>query len=404
MILKSYIFCNGSNGYKQYPNDHSEKFLKRFCAESKSSHQIAVYREGNLMYYAYSYRKSERELYGLCVVCGELCVKLQSLYEYFQNVLNEAAQKGVLFRYDESGNIKLTSTDFIIEKGETEELFRNIKAGLDIRSFWEALPSEDYSIPLDARIVFAFSENEQSKIIDATRHYHNVYITLENPIPTSYAMTVKRLNSEKEQLKQELESLQEEIQKLSQQKKQFRTVIILVSLLLIGSIITAIVISNKNTDINNKQAEIESLYKTKQSLENNIIQLNSDIEDLNYRNSELQESYQYEHSRYEEAQSNYESIKTTISNRQPFFISNTSFDFRTGYFDMSYYGLVEGEYSIRINVYTESGSRVCSRTFSDYYYEGQNNKQLYLTSSLDGGPWYYFEVCMDRVIIGGRMH
>ena len=140
-------------------------------------------------------------------------------------------------------------------------------------------------------------------------------------------------------------------------------------------------------------------------MENDITQLNSDIEDLNYRNSALQESYQYEHSRYEEAQSNYDGIKTTISNRQPFFITNTSFDFRTGYFDMSYYGLIENEYPIRINVYTESGSRVCSRTFSDYYfYEGPNNKQFYLTSSLDGGSWYNFEVCIDRVIIGGRMH
>lgn len=405
MILKSYIFCNGSNGYKQYPNDHSEKVLKRFCAESKSSHQIAVYRDGNLMYYAYSYRKSEREQYGLCVVCGELCVKLQSLYEFFQGVFNDAAQKGVLFKYDESGDIKLKCTDFITERGETEELFRNIKAGLDTRRFWESLPSEDYSIPLDAKIVFAFAEDDQSKIVDATRHYHNVYITLENPIPTSYAMTVKRLNTEKEQQKRELESLQEENKKLSQQKKQFRTVIILVSLLLIGSIVTAIIISNKNTDINNKQAEIESLYKTKQSLENNITQLNSDIEDLNYRNSELLESYQYEHSRYEEAQSSFDGLKSTISNRLPFFITSTSFDFRTGYFDMSYYGFIEGEYPIKINVYSESGSRVCSKTFSDYYFEvGSNKKQFYLTSSLDGGLWYYFEVCIDRVIIGGCMH
>lgn len=405
MILKSYIFCNGVKGYQQYPKDHSEKFLKQFCAESQTSHQIAVHRDGNLMYYAYSYRNSNQELYGLCVVCGEICVKLKSLFDYFQEVLDAAAIKGVLFKYNASGEIILNVSDFISEKGETEDVFREIKSNLDKRRFWETLPPEDYSIPLDAKIVFAFSENEHSKIIDATRHYHNVYITLENPIPTSYAITVKRLNSEKEQLKQELESLQEEIKKLSQQKKQFRAVIILVSLLLIGSIITAIIISNKNTDINNKQAEIESLYKTKQSLENDITQLNSDIEDLNYRNSALQESYQYEHSRYEEAQSNYDGIKTTISNRQPFFITNTSFDFRTGYFDMSYYGLIENEYPIRINVYTESGSRVCSRTFSDYYfYEGPNNKQFYLTSSLDGGSWYYFEVCIDRVIIGGRMH
>ena len=405
MILKSYIFCDGSDGYRQYPKDHSEKFLKSFCTESKSQHQIAVHRDGNLMYYAYSYKKSEKELYGLCVVCGELCVKPQSLFEYFQEDLNDAARKGVLFKFDDVGEIKLNVASFVSEKGETEELFRDIKVGLDRKRFWEVLPSEDYSIPLDARIVFAFNEEEEAKIVDAIRHYHNVYITLENPIPTSYAMTIRRLNSEKKQLQEKLDGLQEEIQELSRQKKQYKIVILLAVLLLIGSIVTAIIISNKNADIENKATEIESLYDNKRSLENNINQLNSNIEDLNYRNSELQESYEYEHTRYEEAQSNYNNLIDMFSNRQPFFITNTSFSFSSGWFEMQYFGLKEGEYSLRINVYTEDGDRVCSKSFSDYYFEeGDNSKEFYLTSTLNAGKWYYFEVCIDKIIIGGRMH
>lgn len=405
MILKSYIFCNSGGGYQQYPKDYSEKFLKRFCAESMSPHQIAVYRDGNLMYYAYSIRKSERELYGLCVVCGELCIKLQSLFEYFQEVLNDEARKGVLFRFDDSGQIKLNVVGFISEKGETEEMFRCIKDDLDRKRIWEPLPSEDYSIPLDTRIVFSFKEDAQEKIVDALRHYHNVFVTLENQIPTSYAATVKRLNLEKIQLQEKSETLQEEIQELSRQKKQYKIVILLAVLFLIGSTVTAIIISNKNADIESKTIEIESLYDTKQDLENNINRLNSDIYDLNYRNSELQKSYEYEHARYEEVQSNYDNLVSKFSNRQPFFITNTSFTFGTGWFEMQYFGLREGEYSIRINVYTEDGDRVCSKIFSDCYFEeGDNSKDFYLTSSLNSGKWYYFEVCNDKIIIGGRMH
>ncbi len=412
MILKSYIFCDGSDGYRQYPKDHSEKFLKSFCTESKSQHQIAVHRDGNLMYYAYSYRKTEQELLGLCVVTGELCLKPQVLFEFFQEIVNDVARKGVLFQFDDDGSVKLNTYDFISEKGEVEELFRNIKAGLDKKRFWEELPSEDYSIALDARVVFAFKEEEQSKIVDAIRHYHNVYITLENPVPTSFSMTVMRLNAEKKQLQIESENLNKEIIELSRQKKQYKTVVLLAAVLLIGTIITAIIISNKNTDIENKANEIELLYDTKHGLESeidhlesNINQLNNDIDTLNNRISELQVSYEFEHSRYEEVLSDFDTFQSIITNRQPFFITKTSFDFRSGYLDVTYFGLKEGECSIIINVYKENGNRVSTKSFSGfYYYEGPNRKQFYITSSLDGGLWYYFEVCIDKVIVGGQMH
>lgn len=403
MILKNYIFCNGGKGYQQYPNDHSEKFLKQFCAESITSHQIAVHRDGNLMYYAYSYRNSNHELYGLCVVCGAICVKLKSLFDYFQKVLNAAAIKGVLFKYNASGEIVLNVADFISEKGETEEFFREIKSTLDKRKLWETLPSEDYSIPLDAKIVFSFDENEQVKIVDATRHYHNVLVTMENPIPTSFSMTVKKLNSEKAQLQKELETRHEEIQNLSRQKKQYKTVVLLVLLLLVGSIVTAIIISDKNTDIENKVAEIESLYETKYDLENNIMQLNDSVDDLNERNSRLESSCQLEHSRYIEAQSNYDYLIGKISSRQPFFITNTSFSFSSGWFEMTYFGVREGNYTIRINVYAENGNRVRSETFSNYHFEeGAHSESFYVTSTLNSGAWYYFEVCIDNIIVGGR--
>ena len=58
------------------------------------------------MYYAYTYKKSESEIYGLCVVCGEICLKIQKLYEFFQQTLEAAARKGILFRYDEHGRIR----------------------------------------------------------------------------------------------------------------------------------------------------------------------------------------------------------------------------------------------------------------------------------------------------------
>lgn len=430
MILKSYIFCNGSNGYKQYPNDHSEKFLKRFCAESKSSHQIAVYRDGNLMYYAYSYRKSERELYGLCVVCGELCVKLQSLYEYFQNVLNNAAQKGVLYKFDESGDIKLKCTDFITEKGETEELFRDIKAGLDTRRFWEALPSEDYSIPLDAKIVFSFNEDDHAKIVDATKHYHYIFVTLDNPIPSSFSMTVKRLNAEKVQLQNELETQHKKVQELSRQKKQYKIVITLAILLFIGGLMTVFLISEKNGNINDLKGEVSLLNSRVGQLNIEIQEKTESLESMTDNRNRLAESVRQKEQRIDELES---SIKD-IAGRYPLIINrieigNTDYDGNiitdygnTIYSSQTMYlkprifgiGLASGDINLKVRIVnpenrisTSSGPSsdfsVFSYTYSYYVMKGDDSGTLSGWGGSDRGHWksgsyrieiWYEDVCL----------
>ena len=237
MILKSYLFSQTSNGYQQYTKDHSETFLKDLCKNSSTSDQIAIHRSGNLAYYAYAHKNANSDIYGICVVCGEVCLNLQWLYDFFKRAIDASAKKGVLFYYSYSGEIIKKTANFSAETAEVDSLFRELKEYLDNNpTYWEKLPPEDFSIPLSSKILLSFKEDHKEKITEAVRHYHNIMVTMENAIPTSYARTVERLNKEKVQLTNENNELKENIEDLHREKKQYRWVAFL-SLAVIASLI-----------------------------------------------------------------------------------------------------------------------------------------------------------------------
>ena len=202
-----------------------------------TSDQIAIHRNGNLAYYAYAHKNSDSEIYGICIVCGEVCLNLQGLYDFFKKAIDESARKGVLFRYDKSGKIVKNVATLSTQTAEVDNLFCEIKEYLDKRpSYWEKLPPEDFSIPLSARITFSFEEDSKDKITDAIRHYHNIVVTMKNATPTSYARTIERLNKEKELLANENNGLKDDIESLHREKKQYRWVALL-SLAVIASLV-----------------------------------------------------------------------------------------------------------------------------------------------------------------------
>lgn len=278
MILKSYLFSQTSGGYQQYTTDHSETFLKDLCKNCTTSDQIAIHRSGNLVYYAYAHKKSNSDIYGICVVCGEVCLDFQWLYECFQKAFDTLAQKGVLFCYSESGEIIKNVTNFSKETAEVDTLFRSIKECLDERpSYWEKLPAEDFSIPLSSKINLSFEEDNKDKIIDAIRHYHNITITMANAIPTSYARTVERLNNEKKLLSNENNELKENIEILHREKKQYRWVVLLSMAVILSLVGLYFLNDNLSGVISDKDDLIGCKNDTIAVQKNNIVVLRDSV-------------------------------------------------------------------------------------------------------------------------------
>lgn len=411
MILKNYIFSYVSGNYQQYTSDYSEAFLKQCCIDCKDTHQIAIHRDGNLMYYTYLYKKNASTIYGLSVVCGEVCLNLKWLYEYLQKMLETSANKGVLFNYDKQGQIRKNVASFSTEAAEIDNIFRDIKDDLERRPlFWEQLPPEDLSVPLTSKISLAFNDDDKAKITEALRHYHNVIVTMENTLPSSFSQTILRLNSEKEQLLAQRNGLETEIGALKRQKKQYKWVIIL-SLLVAGGLIT-IVSFNQNVKelrsvLRNRDILIDSL-NTVVLNKDQAISTQEDI--INRKDTEL---------------TKLKGVLDSISVRMPIFVSRMSvknegedygetiYSKNTTYIypKLEGYGLIDGTIELFVKFYSPDGLRTYSESPSGYTYSDKIslNKHQNNTIFLSGygnkakGTWksgsYRIEVWHDGKLL-----
>ena len=404
MILKNYIFSYVSGNYQQYTSDHSEAFIKQCCIDCKDTHQIAIHRDGNLMYYTYLYKKNASSIYGLSVVCGEVCLNLKWLFEYLQKTLEASANKGVLFNYDKQGQIRKNVVSFATEAAEIDNIFRDIKDDLERRPlFWEQLPSEDLSVPLTSKIALAFNDDDKAKITEALRHYHNVVVTMENTLPSSFSQTVLRLNSEKEQLLVQKNGLEVEIEALKRQKKQYKWVIILSLLVAIGLI--TIVSFNQNVNqlrgvIRSKDLSIDSLNVVVAN-KNQAITTQEEI--INRKDRELRtiktekEGIQIE---LDEAKS----VLDNVAQQTPVFISNMVL--RTGdgdygdtihsknttyiYPRIEVYSLIEGNIDFYIKFYTPNGLSTSSTpgtSPSGYSYKVEETLSKYKKQTVYLSGW-----------------
>lgn len=369
MILKNYIFSLVSGDYQQYTSDCSETFIKQFCTGCKDTHQVAIHRDGNLMYYIYLYRKDESSVYGLCAVCGEICLNLQWLFESLQKILEASACKGALFTYDGQGRIHKNVVNYANEAAEVDNLFRDVKDCLEKRpAYWGSLPSEDLSIPLTSGISLAFNDDDNSKITEALRHYHNVVVTMENIIPSSFSQTILRLNSENDQLRAEKSGLEDEMESLKRQKKQYKWVVVLSVFLAVGLI--AIVSFNQN--VNRLRSVVENKDKSIDSLNVVVSGKNQAIADqmeiIDGKDKELRE-LRNDKSKIQSELDETKSVLENVAQQMPIFIygmqvctgetnyGETIYSKSTTYIypKIELYSLVEGSVDFYVKFFTPNG-------------------------------------------------
>ena len=96
-----YLFGEMAEGYTQYPEDSSSEIFHRLYANSKATTQIAIHRDGNLMYYGYIRKLENNKYLGLCVVLnGIMLTRIDSLVSLFENIIASLVSKGTLIHYN----------------------------------------------------------------------------------------------------------------------------------------------------------------------------------------------------------------------------------------------------------------------------------------------------------------
>ena len=146
MILQSHIFSIVHGTYDQYTTDnYTESLFKQFCKDTLNSdiqNQIAIHRNGNLMYYVYTHKRSDSVVYGISIVCCEICNDLKWLYNYFQKIFEISAHKGILFCYGKDGRIQKKVNSFSDEIAEIDNVFKEIKVK-PAKILWKTLKTQE---------------------------------------------------------------------------------------------------------------------------------------------------------------------------------------------------------------------------------------------------------------------
>lgn len=409
MILKAHFFYKNGSTITLYPTDsHVSTIATKAYNLMKTDNQVVVHRDGGLIYYFF-FRRVVKGIIGIGFSSGELCTSIKAIFDRFNSCVENFTQRGILFCYNNDGDVSVTpngETDI----SEINAMLSWLKNHPNEKETWEQLPPEDYSLPKDSTIFYNLEESEESTIIEATRHYGNIVVTLNNPIATSYSEIVKRLSSEKENLIKERDEITEQFDKLKRKKKQYVAVIGLAIAMFIGAVIFIAIISDKNTKIENQIATILNNEETITNQGNTISSQTYTINEQSQSIIHLENSVASLEKEKEDLQSEIYTLKSDIKEmftHKPFSVTHTNFSFEKGQLTVYYYAPNSGITSVRCRVIRENDDVEvydCSYTFSNRLSSGYNDFTLSGLTSLNSSNWYRFEIYSDGNMCGGGRH
>lgn len=404
MNASVYLFGEFNSGYSQYPDDYASSIFQKFSANAKSTTQIAIHRDGNLVYYGYI-RKLQQERYiGLCVVLNGLILKrIDGLFSLFENTISNLVTNGKLIHFNEQGDLVASVEKLYLNREEIDLLTESLRAGFKrFEAFSAPLPAVSYGTSKDSFKDFVV-DDDQDEIVKSSYTNGYTYIYKSKGFNTaqlnSYKGVLSRAYKEKKELTEKYEKLQAEHAKTLRQKKQFKYVLILFFILL-GC---AIGLFSLNDNLNITRDALSNANDTISMQNDSLSSKTVQISNLHTENHELEQSRQAEELRRVEAENNLEDFKSKIRNRQPFIVKSTSFSFSSGYLSFEYYGMTEGSVSVKVKAFNDNGE--CYTNSSNIYIEeGDNSASIFVSRSLDGDKWYSFELLKNNVILGGDRH
>lgn len=404
MNASVYLFGEFNSGYSQYPDDYASSIFQKFSANAKSTTQIAIHRDGNLVYYGYIRKLQQDRYIGLCVVLNGLILKrIDGLFSLFENTISNLVTNVKLIHFNEQGDLVTCVEKLYLNREEIDLLTESLRAGFKrFEAYSATLPAVSYGTSKDSCKDFVV-DDEQEEIIKSSYTNGYTYVYKSKGFNTaqlnSYKGVLRRSYKEKQELAAKLDALEKEHAKTLKQKKQFKYVIIMFVILL-GCAIGLLAL---NDNLNLTRDALSSANDTI-SMQNDSLYVKSvEISNLHDANHELDVRRQAEEDKRIEAESNLESLKKKICDRQPFIVKSTSFDFSSGYLRFEYYGMTDGTVNVKVRAYNDEGSSY-SNSSSIYIESGDNSASIFLSRGLDVGKWYSFELLKDNIILGGDRH
>lgn len=288
-----YIFGDFGSGYSQYPDDFAKSILSKGVDGIKANSQIALHREGNLIYYSY-YRKllggvSPKGFIGFSICFnGVYCTDTVALFSLFERGVTDLAISGRLIEFSTDGDLLPKAGELYIHKEEIERISVSLSGDIERISStaFKNLPPYNYGVGIneEKHCAVAEAEKELPKLIKAA---NNIVIHKDSDYKSAqfvgFAKQLSDLFSANQELKKQNGDLNNQVASLNKQKKQYKLVTalsILFLLAIIGIIAFGHNILTLRGEVENKESIIADKNGTIQSLQQDVLKKETTIGSL----------------------------------------------------------------------------------------------------------------------------
>lgn len=426
MNISVYVFGCLGNGYTQYPDDYAKVIYQSFYAKSTASSQITIHRDNNLIYYGYIRKLDVSSQYiGFCVLLnGIMFSQIGRLFPIFENAVADLVARGEILHFSDRGEVTSSITNLNERQQEVERIVSVIQNQIsDLGSYTRKLPPVSYGVSNNESKTFSESDKNED-IVNASCKFGYTYVLKDKDYDTvslsSYKSVLIQLNKEKDNLYNNYSELKTKYEKLTEQKKQYKKVVVLCVLIaLCGIGLFFLKDSLDNTRNNLKDAR------------NDITQKEGMIKTRDEKIVSLESSLSAEQSRRESAENELTELKNSYSDYMPVIITDVEIAnvYNDGSVETDYGGTIYSSYSmyvkpkitykgiktgesisLDIKLYTPSGlSRGssspsdCSWTESFYVSSGSNTQSFQGWGGSSKGHWtsgtyryefWYGNVCL----------
>lgn len=395
MNFSLYLLGTPEGRYSQYPDDYTASTLAGLQGETVGA-QLVIYREMDLVHYAYTERLGNNKIIGFCLIFNKVRIRRPTqLIGLFRLIIEKLfVESGDIIKYSEDGELRFrvkAMNECIKEYGRLKEYinseFENNVSKYEI----EPLSTVYDGIKSTGELGMNASDEQ---IISMTKQHNMVIVSDDCGIENSYIpKIISSLREQNQKSKEEIRRLADKNASLERKKKQY-VFVMLLAFLLLGCGVGLFFL---NDNLNSTKDELAQAYETVINKDNEILNLSS-------TNQELNANLHTEKTRRLRAEDNLKTLRNSISDRYPFIVKSTSYEFSSGYLTIDYYGITEGTYDIQLRAYKENSNSCNSRTVSFNVYEGYNTTKFYISSSFDGSVWYAFVILKGNAILGGSRH
>lgn len=408
--ISTFVFGNLAAGYTQSPWDiQTKEIFTNFLKYSTTTSQVIIHREGSLMYYGYTRKLANKQIFGLCfAVNGVYFPGVNRIFRLFEEAIEHHAEKvGQLLCLDEQGgepfSLVKNLNDYI---RYCKEIGEDIQKGVDyISPIALQLPAQNYGERVGKCNAYTI-ESPGPEIARSSYSVSYTVVTKDVDIFQDNSSQIKiralnekigELNGWINNLNSQVDNLKSANAKLSRQKKRLKLVVFLCLLLIAGSAglyflwdkleITKSSLAYTKEQLDEATGRISELEQSISDLKETNRVLNSTVSSQKSKIRKLETDLESE----TERRKNADEALSNVADITPIVISGHSFNRSSGYLTLRYFSAVSRPVSLKFKV-THEGSLVAT---TDYTFSGgirSNQSNIFLTRSLTKDNTYEVEV------------